>query len=76
MLNWIINPQDNYFLVNPYDISARWHVVKRDDGWYWYTVLWHKNTKTSSEFGPFSNPGAAMADCEVAHRPMKTGVVV
>jgi hypothetical protein len=69
---WRSVESGNYWRFDPYVADMRWHVAKRADGWYWYTVLWSASTpsvKTSSEVGPFSSWEAAAADCEVAHRP-------
>ena len=67
-VTWYIIENGNLWAKDPNNKLNRWHVVKRDNGWVWYTVHYESLTKLSSEFGPFSNPAAAQADCEVAHR--------
>lgn len=71
-ITWYIIENGNLWANDPNNELIRWHVAKRDNGWVWYTVLYNpSSTIASSEFGPFSNPAAAQADCEVAHRPTR-----
>ncbi len=70
-VTWYIIENGNLWAADPNNERIRWHVVKRDKGWVWYIVSYNPHAKLSSEFGPFSNPAAAQADCEVAHRPEK-----
>jgi hypothetical protein len=67
--NWDVIQNGNLWRVDPDNKNIRWHVVKRDNGWFWYIheFLAVPPSRTSSEFGPFSSWEAAAADCETAH---------
>lgn len=69
MNEWKQNEQGNWYLIVNASTNEqiRWHVSKRNDGWWWYVVSFgYGRLNASAEVGPFISWQLAVADCVVS----------